>query len=82
METEKRYGKKIDALIKQHFENRQNIEELTKSKDPKKALYELANKLATKFCLENGISSTDKVSAEVLNSFGNRIEKLSKKLYI
>ncbi len=82
METEKKYGKQIDALIKQHFENSQNIEKLTKSSDPKKALYELANKLATKFCLENGISSTDKVSAEVLNSFGNRVEKLSKKLYI
>ena len=82
MSIEQKYKKQMDAIIKQHFENSQNIEALTKSSDPKKALYELANKLATKFCLENGISSTDSVSVEVLNSFGNRVEKQSKELYL
>lgn len=80
MGIEKRYKKQIDDVIKNYFSNSKNIEELTRSPDPKKALYELADKLATKFRLEHGISSAD--SAEVLNSFGNRIEKQSKALYL
>jgi len=82
MSIEQKHKKQIDAIIKQHFENSKNIEALTTSSDSKKALYELANKLATKFCLENGISSTDIRSAEVLNSFGNRVEKQSKAFYL
>ena len=49
MSIEQKYKKQMDAIIKQHFENSQNIEALAKSSDPKKALYELANKLATSF---------------------------------
>lgn len=82
MNVKQQYKKQIDAIIKRHFANSQNIEELAKSSDPKKALYELVNKLATKFCLENDISFTDSVSVEVLNSFANRIEKQSKEFYL
>ena len=65
----------------QYFGCFQNIEAITKSPDPKRALYELTNKLSTKFCLEKGVLSTDSAGVKMLNNFGNRVEKLSKKLY-
>ncbi len=76
--SEKKYGKQFDLIVKQYFENAQNVEALNKSPNPKKALYEIANKLATNFCLSNGISPTDEIAKEILSSFGSRIENLSK----
>lgn len=77
-----KHDKEIELLLKKYFENTKNIEELAKSPNPQRALYELAEKLSAKFCLAKNINTTDLAGKEVFNKFGQKIEKASESLHL